>query len=230
MDPFDEQVSASGALLAVFAGVVAVLFLVQAPTASELSSSDPLVQLAASTIGLWGIPVASLVPAALWWYVRSPGRGAWITAGKGIAIGIGSVAVGLPLLRLAVGPAFPSFIPPEESARAGMALGICAALIEEGVFRLGLLALLYTWWAGRGQSRLLVGIASVAITSLALALAHELGPGAVTFHAPYFMARFVILGCLMGALFLRPGPAFLVAGHCAAHVAIPLLFSGAGVD
>lgn len=227
MGQFEEQVSASGALLAVFAGVVAVLFATAPPTAEQLSSSDPLVQFATSVLGLWGIPVVSLVAAAVWWRVRPPSRTALRKAGARIALAFGAVAVGLPVLRLAVGPAFPSFIPPEESARPGMALGLCAALIEEGVFRLGLLAVLYAVWVRRAQSLWGPGLASVVITALVLALVHEVGPGAVTFNAQYFVTRFVVLGCVMGALFLWPGPAFLVAGHCAAHVAIPLLFPGA---
>jgi hypothetical protein len=226
-DQLEEQISAAGGLLAVFAGAVAVLFVAASPTASQLASSDPLVQLATSYVGLWGILVASLVPAVVWWYVRPPSRTALIRAGSRAALAFGAVAVGLSFLRLMVGPAFPSFIPPEESARPGMALGLCAALIEEGVFRLGLLAVLYVLWVRRGWSRLGAGLASVVITALALALVHEVGPGAVTFHAQYLVSRFVILGCAMGALFLWPGPAFLVAGHCAAHVGIPLLFPGA---
>jgi hypothetical protein len=226
MDQFEEQVGASGLLLAGFAGVVAVLLATAPPTAEQLASSDPLVQLAASLLGLWSIPVASLVAAAVWWHVRPPNRAALRKAGTRIALAFGAVAVGLPLLRPGVGPALPSFIPPEESARPGVALGLCAALIEEGVFRLGLLAVLYVSWVRRARSRSGPGLASVVVTALVLALVHEVGPGAVTFHAQYFVSRFVVLGCLMGALFLWPGPAFLVAGHCAAHVAIPLLFPG----
>ena len=50
MDQFEEQVGASGLLLAGFAGVVAVLLATAPPTAEQLASSDPLVQLAASLL------------------------------------------------------------------------------------------------------------------------------------------------------------------------------------
>jgi hypothetical protein len=121
----------------------------------------------------------------------------------------------------------PAFIPPEESALPGMAMGLCAALLEESVFRLGLLAPIYVVLVGRGRRRVPAAATAVLVTALVLALLHEVGPGATEIPGQYLASRFLILGCLMGALFLSPGPVFLVAGHCAAHLAIPLLFSGA---
>lgn len=129
----------------------------------------------------------------------------------------------MPLLRLLVGPALPDFVPPEESARAGMALGVAAGVLEEAVFRIALLAPLVLWLRRRATPRAAAAIA-VGVSALAFALSHELGPGAGPFDPRFFAVRFLLPGCAMGALFLFR-PAFLVSLHASAHVAIALLFA-----
>ncbi len=226
MGDFEGDVSAAGVFLAAVAGLLVALFALTPPTPDQLAASDPLVQLAAATTGLWSIPVISLLPALVWWRLCPVRRPALTRAGWRIAAALGLVAIFLPALRLVSGPSLPSFVPPEESARPGLALGLGAALIEEGLFRLGLLAGLYVLTRRFFRSDVTAAAAAIAVTALVLAAAHEIGPGAGAFEWQYCATRVLVLGGAMGVLFFRPGPSFLVALHSAAHVGIALLFPG----
>lgn len=132
--------------------------------------------------------------------------------------------VGLPLLLVVAGPALPSFVPPEESALPGSALGLGAGVLEEAVFRLGVLAAVLLVLRRAMAARAAATVA-VVLTALAFAASHELGPGAGAFDPYFFATRFIIPGCVMSTLFLKPGPAFLVTLHSTSQ-GIALLFSG----
>ncbi len=225
MTEFKADVSAAALLFLPFVGLFLVLWAVAPPTSAHLLASDPLVQLVDACAGLWAIPVLSALPALAWVALSPPSRLALSRAVRGALGGLAVAAVGLPLLRLLVGPALPAFVPPEESAVAGIALGVGAGITEEAVFRLGILAAVFLV-ARRAWSPRWAGAFAVVVTALAFALSHELGPGSGAFDAWFFATRFVVPGGLMSLLFFQPGPSFLVTLHSASHVGIALLFSG----
>ena len=225
MASFREDVSAAALLFLPFVGLFLALWAVAPPSDAQLLVSDPLVQWVHAYAGLWAIPVLSALPALAWVASLPPPRAALSRAVRPALSGLAVAALGLPLLRIFVGPALPAFVPSEESALPGIALGVGAGVLEEAVFRLGILAVAYLA-ARRLCPPAWAAVSAVALTSLAFALSHELGPGAAAFDARFFATRFLVPGCVMSLLFFRPGPSFLVTLHCAAHVGIALLFSG----
>jgi hypothetical protein len=222
---FEANVSAAALVFLPFVGLFLVLAVVLPPSAEALRSSDPLVQLLESCAGPWAIAVVSALPSLGWLAWALPSREALVRAVRGAIAGLVVAGVGLPLLRVLVGPALPAFVPAEESARPGIALGVGAGVLEEAVFRIGLLAVAYLLVQRVWPTRAAVAFA-VVVTGFAFALAHELGPGAGPFDPRFFATRFAIPGCAMSALFFRPGPSFLVTLHASSHVGIALLFSG----
>ena len=127
------------------------------------------------------------------------------------------------MLAQMVGPRpVPWFVPPEESACPGLFLGYTAALLEETVFRMALLPVAFGLLATRMRRGRAAAIA-VGVTGLAFALSHEAGPSG--FNAAHAATRFLFPGCFMSALWLRPGPPYPVALHCALHVVIPSLYA-----
>lgn len=192
------------------------------PSVDNRSAADPLVQVlpfAAPGIGL----LCALVGAG--WLVQARARRAVIVAGLGWTLA-GAVAglVGVGLVYLLVGDTLPAFVPREESAAPGMALGLGAGVLEEALFRLGVLPAVFLPLARRLGGVPAAGVACV-VTGLLFALSHELGPGAAeVFALPPLLARVLIPGVVMSALALWIHPAFLVALHCSAHIPIALLF------
>jgi len=162
------------------------------------------------------------VLVALAWHQGIEGdRTSWGRAVRGA--GAGALAAGLAALalRAIAGPELPAFVPPEEGAGPGMALGLSAGVIEETLFRLLLLpALLDRTSALRGGRFL-----SIVITGLAFAGAHEVGPTAGVFSAEHFTARFLGPGIGLSLIFVYLGPPVAVIAHCTAHVALPFLFT-----
>lgn len=226
MAQFEERVSAAAVLFLPFVVFFLALWWIAPPTSAHILASDPLVQLVNSYAGIWAIPLVAALPALAWTVVLPPSRAALGRAVPGVLGGLAVAAVGLPLLRLLAGPTLPGFVPPEESAFAGITLGVGAGIMEEAVFRLGLLSVVFL--AGcRVLGRRRAGAVAVVLTAFAFALSHELGPGAGTFDARYFAMRFMAPGCVMSVLFFRPGPSFVVTLHSAAHVGIALLFADA---
>jgi len=216
----------TGAAL-VLLGYVAVLLAVWQivpPTAGNLAVSDPLVRLIDARAGLWFLPVLCVLPAIGWLAAFGANGEERGRAVRAAALGALVAIVGLTLLRAAAGPVIPSFIPPEESAGPGLVLGLGAGLVEEAVFRLGILAPSYLI-AGRSMSERSATTFAVVLTALLFALSHEVGPGATTFEPRFFITRFLVPGVGMSLLFLWLGPAFLVSLHAAAHVAIAMLFT-----
>jgi hypothetical protein len=149
----------------------------------------------------------------------------------GFTGGAATAMAGTLLVRLIVGPALPEFIPSEESAAPGLALGLSAGLLEEAIFRFTLLAVFYLL-ARRWMAPLPAAALGIAIASFAFAIAHEAAeaaaPGAHAFNAAHFLTRLIFPGCVMSCLFFRPGPSFILALHWSAHLVIPLLFVSAG--
>jgi hypothetical protein len=64
---------------------------------------------------------------------------------------------------------------------------------------------------------------AVVVTGFAFAVSHEIGTGDPLVER-WFATRFLIPGCAMSLLFFWPGPAFIVAAHCTAHLLIPIAF------
>ena len=222
---FEEDVGAAALLFLPFVLLFLALWAVAPPSSSQLVASDPLVQLVYAAAGLWAIPLLSVLPALAWMVLSWPSRPALLRAARLALGGAALVGVGLPLLRLVVGPALPAFVPPEESALAGITLGVGAGMFEEAVFRLGILPAAFLL-VRRAWPPIWAVAFAVVVTSLAFALSHELGPGAGQFDPRFFATRFVMPGCVMSLLFFWLGPSFLITLHCAAHVGIALLFTG----
>jgi membrane protease YdiL (CAAX protease family) len=214
-----RNVGAAALALQPFVALCALLLLVHQPTAAQLAVADPLVRALVMVSGPWGLPLSGAVAGALWWAVGRPDaaarRQALALAGMAVLV----VLAGIGILRLGVGPLLPAFVPPEEGAAPGLLLGLGAGIVEESVFRFGVLAVLLLALPGRRAP-----LVAVVVTGLAFALAHELVPGAAAFSARYFLARFLFPGVVMSALCLRPGFAFAVTLHCGAHLLLPFAF------
>lgn len=221
--PLSGKVGAAGIVLAPFVLVTIALTFAAPPSAEELLAADPLVQLADALAGVWVlIPVALIVVFVL--ATRFTPSGA--ETRRGLALGLAGAAAAcaaIGVLRLAAGPELPSFIPPEESSRPGVLLGLHAGVVEEALFRLTVLPIVYTL-LNRRVVRWMAILLSVLITGFLFALAHEVGPGAGPFDAGHFATRVIFAGPVTSALFFWPGPAFIVSAHCTAHVVIPFVF------
>jgi hypothetical protein len=231
--PTLEDISAAALVVQPFAVLVAVLLVVAPPNVLELRASDPIIQslaqIGARTLRLRSdlllVPILSVVTSIAWLVVARPSRACLRRAVELAGSAVLLALVAIPLLRLAVGPSLPTFIPPEESARPGVALGLAAGLVEELAFRLTLLPALLLLLARRQSltSAAVIAVA-IAVTSIGFAAAHEIGPGAGEFSLAFFLDRLVLPGALMSVAFFWPGPAFIVTLHCMAHVLLPLLF------
>lgn len=218
-----REVSAAAAHILPFVALLMVLHALFPPTAPQLAAADPLVRAARAWL-FPGVIAASSAALGIGWLVRAPpGRAALTRGARQALVAVALASAAAITLRLVVGPALPAFIPPEESARPGMPLGMEAGVVEEALFRLALLPACYALL----KSRMSAGHAalwSMAITALAFAASHEVGPGAHAFELQHFATRALIPGAFMSALFFRVGPTFVVTLHCTAHVWIPLLF------
>jgi hypothetical protein len=219
--PAQSDIAAAAAVLAAFVALAALLLQVAPPGAAELRAADPLVRFLAGFGGRWlAVGVAAAV-CATWIAIETPTRATLAPALRLALRGaIAAVAVAL-LLRFAFGPTLPAAIPAEESARPGVALGLVAGTLEEALFRLIALPVALALCARRFSGRRAV-VAAIAATSLLFALSHELDGGALVWR--HFAVRALVPGALMSALFLRPGPAFIVSAHATAHLVIPVLF------
>jgi membrane protease YdiL (CAAX protease family) len=191
------------------------------PTSAQVRCSDALVQLVTNVSGLWIVPVLALAMSLAHLVGRAPRRSDVRAAAFAMVIGAGIAAGGL-VLTTAVGPRpVPWFVPPEESACPGLFLGYTAALLEESIFRMGVLPVAFGLLATRLAPGRAAAIA-IVVTGLAFALSHE--PGSAPFSAAHATTRFLFPGCFMSALWLRPGPPYPVALHCALHMVIPSMY------
>jgi len=222
-EPISGQVGAAGIVLAPYALLAIALTLVSPPTIGQMLASDPLVQLANDLAGVWVLAAASVAVVFVLATRFTPSgrqirRGLWL----GLAGAAAACAV-IGAVRLAVGEQLPAFIPPEESSRPGVVLGLHAGVVEEALFRLAILPLIYTWVNRRTVRWVAIAVAMLA-TGLLFAAAHELGPGAGPFDARHFVTRVIFAGPITSAPFFWPGPSFIVSAHCAAHLLIPFVF------
>lgn len=217
------RIAAAAACLLPFVALYALLNAWQPPDAGQLQVADPLVQGLLPIAGTWTIAFIATAIAAAWLHAfRPPARDLRHAA---CFAALGAVAgLLLPLLiRWLHGDTLPAFIPPEESAAPGMTAGIGAGVIEEALFRLGLLPLAF--FALRRHAGLFVAATGACvITGLGFALSHELVPAAGGFEAAHFATRVLIPGMAMSALAILLHPAFIISAHCSAHVALALLF------
>lgn len=220
---FAQDVSAAALLFLPFVVLLVGLGGFAPYSEMQLAASDPLVQIVHGMAGLWLVPVLCALPAVGGWLLARPSRATLARSMREAQLAVAILVVGLPLLRWGVGPSLPDFVPPEESARPGIVLGLAAGMLEEAIFRFGVLAPAFVWLRRHVPEAPATGLAILA-TSLLFALCHELGPGAGSFELRSFVTRFLIPGCVMSLLFLRAGPCFLVTLHSGAHVGIALLF------
>jgi hypothetical protein len=221
--PGARDLSAAALLLPAFAVVWLAVRTAAPPTPGELQASDPIVQGVNAWIGLWGIPLAGLICAAAWLWLAAPGSREISSAADQAGWALALVALLGAIGILSGRSTLPDFVPPEESAAAGLLLGLGAAIIEEALFRLTLLPVSHEI-LHRVLSPLAAAALSIVVTSVSFALAHEIGPGAGVWSASHFAVRFLFPGCIMSALAFRPGPAFPVALHCSLHLVIPFVF------
>lgn len=213
-----EETGAAAVVVIVFSVVAAVLAATVGYSGVQLARADPLVQV---VHGPWPDIALAFVIGLVALRAARPGRAALVRGLKYALAGATAAAVVIIALRASAGPVLPSFIPAEESARPGIALGVAAGLVEEAVFRLVVLVGAYALLSRRaGPVPATIGAALV--TGFLFALSHEVTPAA--FDASHFATRMLIPGFVMSVLFLRVGPAFIVTAHCAAHLMIPFAF------
>lgn len=220
-----EDVTAAAAWAVPFAALDAVLFFWRPATEAQLAASDPLVQLVESSAAAWVIVPFGLAVTLAWAARRrrTPREEAFRDGGVWALIGA-LVAASVALLLYAVfGDTLPSFIPPEESAGPGLTLGVAAGYLEEVVFRLLLLPLVYLT-ARRWLSPWPSAIGASVLTGLLFALSHELGPAGGGWELGYLATRALFPGVVMSLAFLRISPSFVVVAHLTGHLVIPVLF------
>ena len=220
-EPKLEDVSAAAALAQVWAVYIVVMLLVAPATEAHWAEADPILGILPRGISLSSVPLASLAAAAVWWRVAKPSRDA---LRRGLLFALAGLTFGLcavGLMRLAVGPELPSFIPAEESAGPGFALSMTAGYAEEVIFRFALLPVLYFGLRER-LPKLAAAVVAALITGLGFALLHDAGPGA--FDPAYFVTRTLMPGFVFSVVFLKVSPSFLVTAHASAHLLIPALF------
>jgi hypothetical protein len=219
-----EEVAAAATLIQPFALLTALLLLIAPPDAAAFAAADPLVRSIGLTVGLFAIPAAAIASLPIWLWLAWPSapalRRSLQLAAAGVAI---AIAVSL-LLRLLVGTHLPAVVPPEESAAPGLSAGLAAGLIEEVLIRLAVLPAALVM-ARRRLAPAAAAAVAVLLAATAFTLLHQIGPGAAPFVPAYVATRFLFPGVVMSAAALKPGPALVCIGHCAAHLLIPLFFT-----
>lgn len=218
-----EGLSAGGCTLLPF-WVIFVVLLWRTPFQPEqMEVADPIIQAIDAAVNLYAIPIFSLIVCAVLWTFQPPTR---VPLGSAVRLGVLGALLAfafLLFLKLVFGE-MPPFIPPEESAKPGLLLGFGAGILEEALFRLAILPLIYRLLSQRWNRTPAMG-GAILLTGLLFALAHEIGPGAGPFRWDFFLARFLLPGSFMSLLFFWPGPPFVLSLHCTAHLVIPSLFN-----
>lgn len=217
--------AADAIVVAPFLALWLSLLAIGSITDAERAAADPIV----AVILVAGSPLlcGALTAAALIFWTRraicnrrhapsdeSAAR-PWLWAGAGALAACAMAGI----LRLIVGSELPAFIPPEESSRPGMLLGMSAALIEETLFRLALVPALLILV----RHPLAGPLAAIFGSALLLPLSHELPlDGVIEWNQ--VATRTLFPGAIMTAAAIWIRPAFVLSAHCTAHVAIPFLF------
>ena len=219
--PSAVDVRAAAILVLPFALLLGVLGVTTQFGPEQLAAADPLVRLFDGRP--WVVPLATLLTVAAWAAHRRPDAIALKRAIAWAAGGAICACAVAGMIRLTVGEHLPGFVPPEESSKPGLLLGLSAGLIEEVVFRLILLPLGYA--ALRPQLPRSMAIAvTIVVTSLAFAASHELGADTEAFQLRHFATRFAFPGVVMSVLYFKLSPAFIITAHLTGHLVIPLLF------
>jgi hypothetical protein len=219
--PSRSEIAAAAVVLACFVALAVLLLRIDPPGVLEQRAADPLIRAFAGWGGRWlAVGVAGAV-CATWIAIEMPARDALARAMSLALRGALAAALVAGALRLVFGASLPAAIPPEESARPGVALGLVAGTLEEALFRLVAMPLALQLAARRFRGRTAVAVA-VAATGILFALSHQLAGGDIVWR--HFAVRALVPGALFSALFLRPGPAFIVSAHATAHLLIPALF------
>ncbi len=219
--PSSADVSAAAILALPFTLLLAALGVTTQFGTEQLAAADPLVRLFDGRP--WVVPLAAMLTVTAWIARRRPGgrelkqAAAWAAGGAVCACAIAG------MIRLMVGEQLPGFIPPEESSKPGLLLGLSAGLIEEVVFRLILLPLGYAALRPRLSRSVAIAVA-IVVTGLAFATSHELGADAGAFQLRHFATRFAFPGVVMSVLYFKLSPAFIITAHLTGHLVIPLLF------
>ena len=217
--PSVAEISSSALWFLVFVVFYSILAVASPPSVAQLRVADPLHQWLLPYSGLWMVTVVSFFVTAFWIGCYPPSSSEVLSALRyflaGSAVGLAFVG----LLRVAVGPHFPAFIPPEESSAPGLTLGLGAGVLEEAAFRLLILPAVYF-----GMRKFIRRAPAILVSSLATGLlfaaSHQLGPGAGVWVPRYFLTRAIFPGFFMSVVFWEISPAFIVAAHCAAHFGI----------
>ena len=220
-DDFEKRVASATIPFLLFIASYVLIEVRFPPTQDAIAAADPLVKLFLPWSELFGIAIISTIISLAWLVNVRPDRSFILPALKQ-ALGAAMVAgIGLLALRFVSGDHLPAFIPPEESAEPGLALGLGAAVLEESLFRFVVLPALFIVLARRlGKPKAFL-VSSLA-TGLLFAVSHEFT--AAPFVLSHFVVRVMIPGFGMSMLFFALGPAFLVALHCFAHFGIAYLF------
>jgi len=215
--PSDFGVASLAAV--VFAAILAALAVLRPASEAQRRAADPLVQLIDGRFGVWPVVALPIVAAVAWRRAARPSRSdaAWALSGVLAAVVVSAA------IRALVGSRLPSFIPSEESARPGVTLGLAAGLLEEVVFRLAVLPLVFFALAKRIDRRV-AALVAVLVTGALFSLSHELGPAGGAFVSQFMLTRLIVPGAAMSIVALRLNVTFLVCAHCTAHLLIPWLF------
>lgn len=228
MNPVVLRFAADARVLAPFTAIWLVLLLAAPASPAQRAAGDPLVLLVAVGNSPVICGLATLFFMVFWTrqVARLDGESSsapphsravpWLWAGAGVLVACAVAGA----LRLVVGSELPTFIPPEESSRPGLLLGMSAALIEETLFRMAIVPLVL---ALLGPRRIAGPVVAIAASALLFPLSHELPPDGVV-HWGQVATRALFPGVVMtaAAIFIRP--AFVLSAHCTAHLAIPFLF------
>jgi len=210
------ETSAAAVAIQPFVLYALALWIFAPSSEAHWANVDPILKIVPCTVMLAFVVVVGFASPVVMTRIARPEKRAFAWAAIGVVFGMGLALV----LRAIVGSTLPAFIPSEESAKPGPTLNMMAGVAEEVLFRLALLTATYVFLAKR-TTRVTAVLVSALISGVAFALLHHVGPGASS--VAWFMTRTLIPGFAFNVVYLVR-PSFLVCAHCAAHIAIPLVF------